>query len=251
MLARPEIVRTLPTMSAATRPVSILKMGFAEPELLAKYGDYVDMVRRKLPATLQATAQVIDPSAGGALPEPQSVESLIITGSSSMVTDPTPTDLIAFNWLERVLAAGCPVLGLCYGHQMLGHILGGEVGPLPGGPEIGVADITLDAADDPLFSACGAQQRVAVIHWQTILRLPDGARVLGKGIRDPHQAVRFAKNVWGVQFHPEFSRAVMIDYVEACSDEIDELGLDPKTAAAEMAQWTEDQTQVIARFAQL
>ena len=85
-------------MSAAapTRTVSILKMGFAEPELLAKYGDYVDMVRRKLPASEQATAQVIDPLTG-ALPDPKSIDRLIITGSSSMVTDPTPTDLQAFN----------------------------------------------------------------------------------------------------------------------------------------------------------
>jgi GMP synthase (glutamine-hydrolysing) len=237
--------------ASAARTVSILKMGFAEPELLAKYGDYVDMVRRKLPEPQQATAQVIDPSAGGALPDPHSIDRLIITGSSSMVTDPTPTDLQAFNWLEDVLDAGKPVLGLCYGHQMLGHVLGGKVGPLPGGPEIGVADIALNAADDPLFSACAPHQRVAVIHWQTILHLPPGAHILGMGKRDPHQAIRFAKNVWGVQFHPEFSRAVMIDYVEACADEIDETGLDPKTTATEMAQWTEDQTHIIARFATL
>jgi GMP synthase (glutamine-hydrolysing) len=226
-------------------------MGFAEPELLAKYGDYVDMVRRKLPVSDQATTHIIDPASGSALPDPQSINRLIITGSSSMVTDPSPTDLIAFRWLERVLAAERPVLGLCYGHQMLGHILGGHVGPLPDGPEIGVADITLDAADDPLFSACAPQQRVAVIHWQTILRLPAGAHVLGKGIRDPHQAVRFAKNVWGVQFHPEFSRAVMIDYVEACTDEFTKRGQDQTAVAAEMAAWPEDQTDVIARFAQL
>jgi GMP synthase (glutamine-hydrolysing) len=236
-------------MSNASPVVSILKMGFAEPELLAKYGDYVDMVRLKLPAPQQASARVLDPTAGP-LPEPASVDSLIITGSSSMVTDPSPTDLHAFRWLERVLDAGRPVLGLCYGHQMLGHIMGGQVGPLPGGPEIGVADVTLDAGDDPLFSACAAQQRVAVIHWQTILRLPVGARVLGTGIRDPHQAVRFAKNVWGVQFHPEFNRAVMVDYVEACTEEFDKLGQDKNVVAAQMAAWREDQTGIIARFAQ-
>jgi GMP synthase (glutamine-hydrolysing) len=235
---------------SAPRTISILKMGFAEPELLAKYGDYVDMVRRKLPEPQQATTQVIDPLTG-ALPDPHSIDRLIITGSSSMVTDPTPTDLLAFRWLERVLAAERPVLGLCYGHQMLGHVLGGKVGPLPGGPEIGVADVTLNAAHDPLFSACAPHQRVAVIHWQTILRLPSGAHILGSGKRDPHQAVRFAKNVWGVQFHPEFSRAVMVDYIENCADEFAKLGQDQKSAATEMAQWPEDQTQVIARFAQL
>jgi GMP synthase (glutamine-hydrolysing) len=225
-------------------------MGFAEPELLAKYGDYVDMVRRKLPASEQAAAQVIDPLTG-TLPDPRSIDRLIITGSSSMVTDPSPTDLQAFNWLGDVLDAGKPVLGLCYGHQMLAHVLGGKVGPLAGGPEIGVADVTLDAADDPLFSDCAPHQRVAVIHWQTILRLPAGAHVLGKGIRDPHQAVRFSKNVWGVQFHPEFSRAVMIDYVEACTDEFTKRGQDQTAVAAEMAAWPEDQTDVIARFARV
>jgi GMP synthase - Glutamine amidotransferase domain len=225
-------------------------MGFAEPELLAKYGDYVDMVRRKLPPALQPSANIIDP-ATGVLPGPESVERLIITGSSSMVTDPSPTDLAAFRWLERVLAERRPVLGLCYGHQMLGHVLGGKVGPLPGGPEIGVTDVTLIASDDPLFAACDPRQRVAVIHWQTILELPKDARVLGSGIRDPHQAVRFAPNVWGVQFHPEFTRNVMIDYVEACAEEIDDTGQDSKVVATEMAAWSEDQTNIIARFAEL
>jgi len=242
-------------MSSAGHAISILKMGVAEPELLAKYGDYVDMVRRQLPEPQRASVRIIDPattaSTTSAFPDPHSIGALIITGSSSMVTDPSPTDLLAFRWLERVLAAGRPVLGLCYGHQMLGHVLGGQVGPLPGGPEIGVADVTLDAADDPLFAACAPQQRVAVIHWQSILRLPAGARILGAGTREPHQAVRFAKNVWGVQFHPEFNRAVMVAYVDNCADEFARLGQDHAAASAEMSTWPEDQTHVITRFAEL
>jgi GMP synthase (glutamine-hydrolysing) len=134
---------------------------------------------------------------------------------------------------------------------MLGHVLGGQVGPLPGGPEIGVADVTFDADSDPLFEKCAPRQRVAVIHWQTILRLPAGARVLGRSEREPHQAVRFAHNVWGVQFHPEFSRAVMVDYVEACRDELVKLDQDRDAVAADTARWAEDQTGVIARFAEL
>jgi hypothetical protein len=43
----------------------------------------------------------------------------------------------------------------------------------------------------------------------------------------------------------------MVDYIEACADEIDETGLDPKIAATEMAAWPEDQTHVISRFATL
>jgi hypothetical protein len=46
---------------SATRNVSIIKMGFAEPELLTKYGDYVDMVRRKLLDPQRGTTRVIAP----------------------------------------------------------------------------------------------------------------------------------------------------------------------------------------------
>jgi GMP synthase (glutamine-hydrolysing) len=229
------------------KAVSILKMGFAEPEIRPKHGDYVDMVRQKLPAEMQSAARVIEPAV--ALPEPKSVDALVITGSSSMVTDPSPDDLSAFRWLERIVAAGVPVLGICYGHQMLGHVLGGKVGPLPGGPEIGVADVKVDAEGDPLFSPVDRCQKVAVIHWQTVLELPRGARVLGRGTRDPHHIVRFGPKAWGVQFHPEFGPRLMTDYANACANDLRKHGEDPQKVATEAAQWPGDQTDVVARFA--
>lgn len=233
--------------SMSSKAVSILKMGFAEPEIRPKHGDYVDMVRQRLPVEMQTLAKVIDPTV--VLPEPNSVDSLVITGSSSMVTDPSPSDLSAFRWLEKVLVANVPVLGICYGHQMLGHILGGKVGLLPGGPEIGVADVELTAKDDPLFASMAERQRVAVIHWQTVLELPRGAKVLGRGVRDPHHIVRFGPKAWGVQFHPEFGPKLMTDYANACADDLAKRGEDPTKVAAETAQWSGDQTDVVARFA--
>lgn len=169
-----------------------------------------------------------------------------------MVTDPSPSDTRAFEWLANVLAADVPVLGICYGHQMLGHVLGGKVGLLPGGPEIGLAQVSLEPAakTDPIFKGCTDPQQVAVIHWQTILTLPDDATVLGRGARDPHQIVRFRPRVWGVQFHPEFNGPVMADYVRMCADDVRAQGQDPEPEAEAAALW-HDKTEVIGRFAQL
>jgi len=168
----------------------------------------------------------------------------------SQMTDPSSSERAAFRWLEKVLQTEMPVLGLCYGHQMLGRVFGGEVGPLPGGPEIGVAEIEFAAAGDPLFAPCGARQRVAVIHWQSLLCLPAGSQVMGGGAREPHHAVRFLPQVWGVQFHPEFSPEVLTDLAGEHPDALRESGRDPAQIAVETSQWRE-QTGVISRFARL
>lgn len=229
--------------------IGILKMGSMEPAFRARHGDFVDWIKQLMPADLPEAVQVLDPAAG-AFRDPAGLAGLIITGSDSMVTNPSSSDRTAFRWLEKVLGAGVPVLGLCYGHQMLGHVLGGEVGPLHGGPEIGVAEIEFEAGGDPLFAPCGARQRVAVIHWQSVLRLPAGAQVLARGTREPHQAVRFMPRVWGVQFHPEFSPEVWAEMAGECRVPLLEAGLDPGQVVAEALQWRE-QTGIIDRFAQL
>jgi GMP synthase (glutamine-hydrolysing) len=114
----------------------------------------------------------------------------------------------------------------------------------------GVIEVEFAAGEDPLFGPCGARQRVAVIHWQSVLRLPAGAQVLGSGVREPFHAVRFLPWVWGVQFHPEFSPEVLTDLVGEHPGALRELGRDPAQVAVETSRWRE-QTGLISRFARL
>lgn len=105
---------------------------------------------------------------------------------------------------------GRPVLGICLGHQLVTVALGGSVARNPGGTTRGVVPVHLSDAGhaDPLLAGCDA---LPAVHWNgdVATALPDGAAVLARAPDGSVQAARFAERVWGVQFHPEASAAVV------------------------------------------
>ena len=120
----------------------------------------------------------------------------------------------------RSRARRLPLFGICYGHQLLAHALGGEVGDNPAGREMGTIDLELHphAADDPLFAGLPLRFPAQATHLQTVLRAPEGATVLAQSTQDACHAFRWRDRVWGVQFHPEFSGTHMRGYVRARHD---------------------------------
>ena len=96
-----------------------------------------------------------------------------------------------------------PVLGICYGAQLLSYSLGGRVEPV-GSREYGRAALSSVDPDCPLFAGINAPSQVWMSHGDTITELPEGYRVTAST-----DSVRIAafkasdKPVWGVQFHPE------------------------------------------------
>lgn len=152
-----------------------------------------------------------------ALPTREGWSGVIITGSAAMVTERLGWSEATAQWLADAVRAGLPVLGICYGHQLLAHALGGEVGDNPRGREMGTVEITLaDAArDDPLFAGLPARFRAQATHLQAVLEPPPGATVLATSALDDCQAMRCGARAWGVQFHPEFSTMHMRGYVRA------------------------------------
>lgn len=203
------------------KPLAILRLGQTHDDIAAALGDFDQWVidglgRRDLAVT------VIDPRQGDELPAPQELAGVVMTGSHSMVTDREPWSEHTAAWLRGAVQAGLPVLGICYGHQLLAHALGGTVDYHPGGIELGTIPVELRPAaqDDPLFAdlppAFGGQSA----HRQSVRQLPEGAVVLAGNTFEPHQAVRFAPNAWGVQFHPEFSAAATQAYVRAVAPDV-------------------------------
>ncbi|MFE0025527.1 type 1 glutamine amidotransferase [Amycolatopsis sp. NPDC059021] len=107
--------------------------------------------------------------------------------------------------LARAAAAWVPTLGICLGAQLLTVATGGKVEVGEQGPEVGPSLVTKkDAAwTDPLFAELPLIQDVMQFHNDVISRLPTGAELLASAPRYPHQAFRFNRCVYGVQFHIE------------------------------------------------
>ncbi len=109
-------------------------------------------------------------------------------------------------WIPTVLDAGLPFLGICLGAQLLARVLGARVTPHPDGlAEIGYFPIQPTAAGATLFEGL-----LQVYHWHVEgFELPRGAVLLAQGERFPNQAYRYNHNTFGIQFHPEVTRAIM------------------------------------------
>ncbi|MBY0504286.1 MAG: glutamine-hydrolyzing GMP synthase [Bryobacteraceae bacterium] len=99
------------------------------------------------------------------------------------------------------LALGIPLLGICYGQQIIAHQLDGHVEPGTKG-EYGLAH--LDLSPSPLFAGLAGRQQVWMSHRDQVDRLPSGFRLLGSTDTCPIAAIGDdARRIYGLQFHPE------------------------------------------------
>lgn len=229
----------------------VVKTGSASaiPSLFAKRRDFEVWIATGA-GLAQQDVQVVEAYLDAPLPDPADVPAVVVTGSPAMVTDRHAWSERTAEWLREAVGLGKPVLGICYGHQLLAHALGGEVQYNPRGRQIGTVDVTLteEAKQDPLFGWFQQPLHTPVCHLQSVQRLPEGAQVLGGTALDPHHVIRYGKQAWGVQFHPEFDADIVRSYIELRRKEMQAEGLDAD-AIAERVMDTADGTFVLRRFA--
>ncbi len=122
--------------------------------------------------------QIYRPDTGEALPDFNAVSGAILSGSWAMVTDHAEWSERTAAWLRAAMEQDLPLLGVCYGHQLMAYALGGEVGDNPRGWERGALPITLqpDAQDDALLQALPSSFPVWLSHRQTVLTPPPARR---------------------------------------------------------------------------
>jgi GMP synthase (glutamine-hydrolysing) len=207
--------------------VLIVQTGATLPALHTRHGDFPAWFQRGLGLADKEIA-VVRVDAHEKLPALPQVDAAVITGSGAMVSERLDWSERTADWLRAAAQAGVPMLGVCYGHQLLAHALGGRVDYNPRGREIGTVDVEClpAAADDVLFGSLPPVFRAQATHLQSVLVPPSTAVVLARSALDESQAVRYAPRAWGVQFHPEFSVAHMRGYLSERSEIVDMEGLD-------------------------
>ncbi len=209
------------------KPVLIVKTGQTFPAIVAQHGDFDDWIISAM-ALPRDQVLIASPFLSHPLPAADDISGIVITGSHAMVSDREEWSVRTADWLKAVAATNIPMLGICYGHQLLAAALGGKVGFHPGGREIGTVTVirTTAAESDPLFYDLPQTLSVYVAHAQSVIRLPEGAKLLAKNDFEPHHAFVIDHHIWGVQFHPEFTEAIIEAYILTLRNDLQAEGFD-------------------------
>ena len=138
----------------------ILKVGDTFTRVSAEAGDFEAWVRQGVNHP-RLPLRVVDPRTEP-LPAISEFSGAVVTGSHAMVTERPDWSETLAAWLRTAVEAGLPVLGICYGHQLLAHALGGRVAYHASGIEIGTVPITLagEATGDPILKGTGVGRAV-------------------------------------------------------------------------------------------
>ena len=116
----------------------------------------------------------------------------------------------AFGIDEEIFELGIPILGICYGMQLLTHKLGGKVVPAgeAGNREYGQSTLRLRAQSE-LFAGTPEEQVVLMSHGDAVTEIPEGFHLVADSVDCPFAAMEDTKkNFYGIQFHPEVRHTV-------------------------------------------
>jgi GMP synthase (glutamine-hydrolysing) len=159
-----------------------------------------------------------------------SFDGVVISGSqSSVYDDDRPWIQTLSRWVEGAIADGLPILGVCWGHQLLAQILGGTV--KGGSYELGYVEVQQEQAD-PIWDGLPDPFTVFATHSDHVVALPPDATLLASNDTGV-QAFRHGR-LYAVQFHPEYdlrTAEAMIDSKSTLSEDERQAALDTCTDA--------------------
>jgi GMP synthase (glutamine-hydrolysing) len=161
-----------------------------------------------LGAVEMQTVPASDPAVSAAA---EAADGVIISGSPRDAWGDEPAVLNLLKFAEQILSSRQPVLGVCFGHQLLGRALGGDVRRNPAGWEVGATAVKLTPAGSrsPLFAGFPPEFSAIQSHRDAVLALSASATVLATNARAPIQAFSVDDRIFGVQFHPEMDGEIL------------------------------------------
>ena len=137
---------------------------------------------------------------------------VIVMGGPQSANDSLPGLVAELKLIEQAVVRGVPVLGICLGAQLIAKALGARVYRNPE-KEIGWAPVYFTAAAERDRVFRGIASPANLFHWHgETFDLPAGAEWLAYSDKCRHQAYRFGRNVYGVQFHAEITPEMIVDW---------------------------------------
>jgi len=186
--------------------ITIIETGLVSPDNRARHGSFPQMFERMIStadvSSSFATVRLID---GEALPDPAGLDAILITGSVAGVYDDLDWIAPLERFVRAAYAARTPMVGVCFGHQLMAQALGGTVRKSEKGWGIGrhVYDVV------PGNGVIDADKlAIAASHQDQVIAPPADATTILHSAFTPHAGILYGNNAaLSVQPHPEFTAA--------------------------------------------
>ena len=186
--------------------IGVLQTGSVPDELVDRHGPYVSMFERLLQrADPSFTAQLWDVNIKGKIPQtPFEADGWIITGSKHGVYEDHAWIEPLKEFLRLAHGARAPLVGVCFGHQILAEALGGKVEKSDRGWGCGVQEYNVNEQTE-WMDAPAQTFRIHAMHQDQVVAPPPGATVLAQSPFCPFAALAYGDTAMSVQPHPEFT----------------------------------------------
>ncbi len=195
--------------------IGVLETGKVNPALVSDYGPYVPMFRdflHKADPTIEVEGW--DVVEEGRIPDsPHAADGWLVTGSKFGVYDPEPWIAPLKDFLRETYAAKVPIVGICFGHQILAEAMGGKVVKSDRGWGCGVHTYALEGLEPWMTGPARDQLNVHAMHQDQVVEKPPGARVIASSNFCDYAGLAYGDHALSIQPHPEFDAAYEADLI--------------------------------------
>ena len=185
--------------------IGILQTGMAPEEMVERHGEYPGMFEQFLGGygfDFQTYNVLVDEFPDTAT----DADGWLITGSKHGAYEDHPWITPLENLVRGIYAADIPLVGVCFGHQIIAQALGGTVVKFDGGWSVGHTQYKMNGHDTPVT--------LNAWHQDQVIDLPKDARVVGSSDFCKYAALAYGGKVLTVQPHPEFGDDFIEDLIK-------------------------------------